>query len=120
MTNEMTIISSQRFRDDEIIEQKIEELKENGTTKVTAPVIRSYMKDDNGNDLYILVDKHHTISAAIALGIEIEFEEVDDDISYYQDIEDQNGEAICEAHWMDSNWYYIDTDEENAQGVDVW
>jgi len=116
----MTIISSQRFRDDEIVEQKAEELKKNGTTNVIAPVVRAFMQDDDGNELYILVDKHHTISAAIALGIDVEFEEVEDDLSYYKDIEEQNGDAICEAHWMDSNWYYIDLDEENAQGNDVW
>lgn len=116
----MTIISSQRYRDDEIIEQKIEELEAAGIKKITAPVVKAYMKDLDGNDLYILTDKHHTISAAIALGIAIEFEEVEDELSYYADIENQNGEGICEAHWMDSNWYYIDTDEENAQGVDVW
>ena len=119
MTN-MTVISSQRFRDDDIIEAKMEELQSTGTTKVIAPVVRAYMQDDEGNDLYILTDRHHTISAAIALGIEIEFVEVEDDMSYYKDIEEQNGEAICEAHYMDSNWYYIDTDEENAQGVDIW
>ena len=119
MTN-MTVISSQRFRDDDIIEEKMEELKANGTAKVIAPVVKAYMKDDDGNDLYILTDKHHTISAAIALGIEVEFGEVEDDLSYYKDIEEQNGEAICEAHYMDSNWYYIDIDEENAQGNDVW
>ena len=119
MTN-TTVISSQRFRDDDIIEEKMEELKANGTAKVIAPVVKAYMQDDDGNDLYILTDKHHTISAAIALGIEVEFEEVEDDLSYYKDIEEQNGEAICEAHYMDSNWYYIDIDEENAQGNDVW
>lgn len=119
MTN-MTVISSQRFRDDDIIEEKMEELQRTGTTKVTAPVVRAFMQDLDGNELYILVDKHHTISAAIALGIEVEFEEVEDDMSYWQDIEEQNGEAICKAHWMDSNWYYIDLDEENAQGNDVW
>lgn len=116
----MTVISSQRFRDDDIIEEKMEELQSAGTTKVIAPVVKAYMQDDEGNDLYILTDKHHTISAAIALGIDVEFEEVEDDLSYYKDIEEQNGEAICEAHYMDSNWYYIDIDEENAQGNDVW
>lgn len=116
----MTIISSQRFRSEEIVEQKIKELNESGTTKVIAPVVRAFIQDSDGNELYILVDKHHTISAAIALGIVVEFEEVEDDLSYYKDIEEQNGEAICEAHWMDSNWYYIDLDEENAQGNDVW
>lgn len=120
MTKAMTIMSSQKYRDDDIIEEKIEELTAANATSVEIPVVNAYMKDLDDNDLYIVVDHHHTLSAAIALGIEINFVEVEDTISYYADIENQNGEAICEAHYMDSNWYYIDIDEENGIGNEVW
>lgn len=116
----MTIISSQRFRDDEIIEMKIEELKNSDTTEIIIPVINAYTKDLDGNDLYIMVDHHHTFDAANLLGIAVKFEEVEDEISYYKDIEDKNGEAICAAHYMDSNWYYIQHEDEDMNGVDVW
>ena len=43
-----------------------------------------------------------------------------DDSAYYGDIENKNGEGILESHFMDSNWYYIDTDEEDGIGGDVW
>ena len=116
----MTVISSQRFRDEEIVENKVEELKNSNTTTITIPVVNAYIQDLEGNDLYIMIDNHHTFEAAKTLGIEIEFKEVEDETSYYKDIEDKNGEAICEAHYMDSNWYYIQHEDEDMNGVDVW
>lgn len=114
----MTVISSQKFRNWETVEEKKELLE--GVDKVEVPVVNAHVKDFDGNDLYIMVDKHHTLSAAIELGIEIKFYEVEDEVAYHQDIEDENGEAILEAHRADSDWYYIDTDEENGYGCDVW
>lgn len=116
----MTVISSQRYRNDEIVEKKIDSLVANGETVVVVPVVRAYIKDLEGNELYIMVDKHHTLEAARELGLNVKFEEVEDDLAYYEDIEKHNGEAICEAHWMDSNWYYINCMNEDMIGVDVW
>lgn len=120
MTKAMTIMSSQKYRDDDIIEEKIEELTAANATSVEIPVVNAYMKDLDDNDLYIVVDHHHTLSAAIALGIEINFVEVEDEATYYEDLENQNGEAVCESHYMDSPWYYIDLDEDYGIGADVW
>ncbi len=117
---EMTVISSQRFRSDEIVEEKIENLISSEETTVVVPVVRAYTKDLEGNELYIMVDKHHTLEAARELELNVEFKEIEDDLAYYKDIEEQNGEAICEAHWMDSNWYYINCMNEDMIGVDVW
>lgn len=116
----MTVISSQRFRNDEIIEEKIENLMASKENTITIPVVRAYTKDLEGNELFIMVDKHHTLEAARELGLDVEFEEIEDELAYYEDIEEQNGEAICEAHWMDSNWYYINNMDVNMIGVDVW
>lgn len=45
----MTVISSQKYLDDEIMEEKIAEFKANGTTAITIPVIRSFLQDSDGN-----------------------------------------------------------------------
>ena len=116
----MKVMSSQHFRDESIIEEKIEMLKKNEQIKVVIPVINSYLQDLAGEDMYIVVDKHHEMSAAIELGLLVEFEEVEDTLSYCNDIENKNGEAICYAHYIDGDWYYVDVDEENGIGDLVW
>ena len=68
----MTIISSQRFRDYSIIEEKTEYLQENGITQITVPVCKAFYTDLEGNDLYIMIDNHHTYEAAKELGIKVE------------------------------------------------
>jgi hypothetical protein len=114
----MTVISSQRFRNEDIIDEKIEQIE--NAEYIEVPVVNAYLQDDEGNDLYIIVDKHHTLSAARELGKEVRFIEVEDELSYYKDIEEHNGEAICEAHLMDSNWYYVEHEDEEMIGRDVW
>lgn len=101
----MKIITSQSFRDDEIVERKKQELIESGTKEVILPVVNIYM-----DDLYILVDGHHTFTAARELGLKISFEEVEDETTYYQDVEDRNTDAILEAHYMDSDYRYLKDD----------
>lgn len=117
----MTVMSSQRFRNDEIVEEKYKALVNSGETKVVIPVINAYMKDFDDNDLFIMVDKHHTLEATKELGLNVEFEEVEDELSYYEDIENQNGEAICEANSYGDSWYYISINgNDEMYGVDVW
>lgn len=116
----MTVISSQKFLDYEIVEKKINELKKSNITGIVVPVVNAYFRDLAGNELYILADKHHTMAAAKQLGLEIVFHEIDDEMSYYKYIEQKNGEAILQAWYMDSNWYYINADDKNLIGVDVW
>ena len=120
MTTTMTIISSQKYRDYEIVEAKKEMLEASNTEFVIIPVVNAHGKDFDDNDLYIIVDHHHTMTAAHELGIEIRFEEVEDTISYYQDIENDNMDGILEAHKMDSSYYYIDADCEDMIGSDVF
>lgn len=102
----MRIITSQMFRDDAIIEKKKNELISYGATSVTLPVVPVYI-----DDLYILVDGHHTYSAAKELGIDVIFDVVDDEKSYYKDLEDENSEGILDAHYMDGDWRYLDTNK---------
>lgn len=93
------IISSQRYINYEIVDEKIEELKDR--THVTLPIIDTEMQDLDGNDLYILADGHHRKEAAEELGIEVEYEEVENESGL-------TGDALLEQHYMDSDWYYVD------------
>lgn len=111
----MTIISSQKFRDEDIINNKMDILIADGAEYVTIPVVNCFM-----DDMYIVVDGHHTMTAAHRLGLEIRFEETTDELSYYADIENEDTDAILEAHKMDSPYYEIDEDCENLIGCDVF
>ena len=71
----MKIISSQRFIDDEILDKKMEEIKDE--EYITLPIINAEMQDMDGNDLFILIDGHHRKEAAEQLEIEIRYEEVE-------------------------------------------
>ena len=100
----MTVISSQGFLNDDIVEEKKIEMQ--SETVIVLPVWDVEMQDD-GNDLYILADGHHRLEAAKELGIDIEYDIVrrDDKLT---------GERLLEASWMDCDWYYVNT------GVTVW
>ena len=119
---QMTIVSSQKYRNWDIIEDKIEELQASGADSVTIPVVNAYTKDEDGDDLYIIIDNHHLMVAAHTLGIDIEFEEVVDEMSGTEEIRNHDGEAIMENWYQDSPYYYIDFDEDSDDmiGRDVW
>lgn len=116
----MTVISSQSYRDHDIVDIKKEQLKAANAEFVVVPVVSAHGKDYDGNDLFIVVDHHHLMTAAQELGIDIRYEEVDDELSYYQDIEDDNMDGILEAHKMDGVYYYIDAECEDLIGSDVF
>ncbi len=109
----MRVMSSQRFLNDDIVEEKIEQLQQSGAKKLIIPVVNAFTKDLDGEDLYIMIDCHHRLAAAKEIGgIEIEYEEVEDEMTYYRDIEEQNGDAVCETWFMDSPWFYVETEDE--------
>lgn len=101
----MKVISSQKFVDYKIVDEKIEEIKEYDF--VTLPIIRAEMKDLDDNELYVLIDGHHTKEAAEELGIKIVYEEVKNEFGLV-------GEELLEQMWMDSDWYCVET------GVSIW
>ena len=103
----MKVISSQRFLDFQIVEDKIAFLEDSYATEVVIPIMNAYFKALEGNDLYILVDGHHRLAAATELGINVEFEEIENETGL-------EGEEFLNFEFMDSNWYYIES------GVDVW
>ena len=100
----MLVISSQRYLNEEIVEQKMEELK--GLTSLTIGVIDVEMEDD-GEALFLLFDKHHTYEACKRLGIEVEFEEVENIFSVTGD------ELLMQAHYGD-DYYNVIT------GIGIW
>lgn len=97
----MKVISSQRYINYDVVDRKIEELR--NSKKVVLPIIDTGLKDEEGNDLFILVDGHHRKEAAEELRIPVEYEEVKNEYGC-------TGERLLEACWNDSDWYYVDND----------
>lgn len=94
----MKVISSQRYLDYGIVDAKAEEIK--NETVIILPVINSGLKDNTGEELFILVDGHHRKEAAEELGIEVEYEEVENEHGV-------EGDELLEACYNDSDWYYV-------------
>lgn len=99
----MIIISSQRHLNDDIVEQKVEELK--GEESVTLPII--YAGECNGDQLYILIDGHHTYAAAKESDIKVRFEEFSKSERGYNN--EWTLDETLENLWMDSDYYNIET-----------
>ena len=100
----MRIISSQKFLNYEIVDEKIAEMEASESESITLPIINAGMKDLDGNDLYILVDGHHRKEAAEEMGITINYEEVANDY-------DLTGDDLLLTCYMDSDWYDVATGE---------
>lgn len=96
------VISSQRYLDYDKVDHKIGELS--GKEKVTLPVVRA--GEYEGQDLFILVDGHHTAAAARELNIPIEYQAQDPSIWNFD--EQWSLEDALESNWMDSEWYYFE------------
>lgn len=95
---DMTIISSQHFVDWEIVEKKMEELK--NVEKVIIPC--TYVGIIDGVEYAMQNNGHHTLAAARELGIEVEF-------SIDADCEDLVGEELLSQRYMDGDWYDVET-----------
>lgn len=94
-----TIISSQRFIDNEILNEKISKLEAEKPSEIVFPVW-----DVKEFDCAILYNGHHTLEAARQLGIAVKYELVDHP-------EGLCGEDLLEQAWIDSDWYNIETGE---------
>lgn len=92
-----TLISSQRYLDDETIEAKLF-FKDFACTYVTVHV--------DGVDYNVLVDGHHSWEAARLAG---EVPELFRDCKVQQDVDALGSETWLEAHQHDSDWYVLET-----------
>ncbi len=102
----IAIISSQRYLDDNIVYNYIEQFTNETPKSITVPCYRVY-KIVDGKELYALADGHHRHEAALTLGIPVEY-----DLGIHPDriVRDN----LLEQCWIDDNWYYLDT------GISVW
>ena len=106
----MTIISSQHFVDWNIIEKKMEEIKD--MSKVIIPC--SYVGYIDGIEYAMQNNGHHTLAAARELGIEVEF-------VTEPDSEDLEGENLLEQRYNDGDWYNVETSNPAYDQFDlVW
>lgn len=96
----MKVITSQGYIDDAIVESKKELLA--GAASVDLVVWTTGIQNDNGDELCVLSDGHHTYEAAKELGLEINFVETEHP-------EGITGEQLLDVAWMDSDWHYLDT-----------
>lgn len=92
-----TIISSQRYLDDNIISEKIADIEQSDITEI---VLKAW--NVGAYDYAILGDGHHTFEAAQQCGINVRFEIIDHPERIY-------GDNLLEQAWMDSDWYDIET-----------
>jgi hypothetical protein len=98
----MTLISSQRYLDQDIVESK--RVARDYTVSVLDVTV-------DGIDYQVVVDGHHSIAAAKADGVEpvivVQNATQDDRAAL-------NGEDLLEACYIDSDWYDL------ASGQTIW
>ena len=95
------LISSQRYIDDEIVAQKIEE---GDFTVLLSPVFKI-----DGQEYQVIMGGHHRYHAAKETGVEPDYIILtvhdDDRIALME----ENIDEFLEAAWVDSDWYEIET-----------
>lgn len=96
----MKVITSQSYINYDIVDEKKVALS--GASEITLTVWTTGLQNEDGEDLCILADGHHTYEAAMELGIAVNFDEVDHP-------EGLTGDALLEQAWMDSDYHYLDT-----------
>ena len=108
----MKIISSQSFIDWEVVESKMEELTNAGSTSVIIPCWAAGEID--GEEFAVQSDKHHTLCAARELGLDIQFEIVDHP-------EGLTGTDLLEAAYMDCDWYDVENSDLTTEQFNyIW
>lgn len=93
----MRIISSQHYLDWNIVEEKMNEIKEMESVEISCCKIGEI----NGEEYAVQVDGHHTLAAARELGIPVEF-------TFCEDPEGLTGDKYLFAHYMDGDWYNVE------------
>lgn len=94
-----TIISSQRYRNEEIVAEKISAFEAAAPAEI---VLIAWAVNLDEYDCAILSDGHHALEAARQLNIPVRFE-----ITNHP--EHIDGIDLLEQAWIDSDWYDIET-----------
>lgn len=106
----MKIISSQHYIDWDIVESKMEEIKE----KIKVVIPCSYVGFIDGVEYTMQNDGHHTLAAARELGIEVVFETGTDS-------EGLEGEELLLNRYNDGDWYNVETSNPAYEQFDlIW
>ena len=91
----MTKISSQRFLNQAVVDQKIA----NSDFVVTLATI--------SDDYQVVIDGHHSLEAAKQAGIDPIF--VESDYNYMSEVECIGFDNFLAAHYIDSAWYDVES-----------
>lgn len=104
------IISSQHYINWDIVEAKMEEIK----NKPFVVIPCWNIGEVDGVEMAIQIDGHHTLTAARELGIEVKFEITDEP-------EHLTGDAALEVHYNDGDWYNVETSDPSNNNFDfIW
>ena len=93
----MKIISSQHYLDWNIVEEKMNKIKDMEVVSIPCCEIGKI----DGEEYAVQVDCHHTLAAARELGIPVEF-------TFSEDPEGLSGDDYLQAHYMDGDWYDVE------------
>lgn len=108
----MKYISSQHYRDWDIVSEKIAALESDTPDHVTIPCW--YVGEIDGEEYAMVNDGHHLMEAARQLEIPVEFDVTDDP-------EGLTGTNLLNARWMDGDWYDVETSDVTAEHYDlIW
>lgn len=99
-------ISSQRYTDSEIVENKI--------TNEDYEVLVSPEFTIDGKIVQVVLDGHHSLAAAIKNGVEPEYIEADTSDHDAIGTEQNDPELFLEIVHMGNDWYNVET------GKDIW
>lgn len=103
----MRTISSQRYLDDEIVEEK----RRHADYDVAVSPVFEFA----GEKFRVVLDGHHSLAAAIADGVKPSFGEYNaTDCDKIAALDRGDIEGFLELAWIDADWYDINT------GKDVW
>jgi phosphoglycolate phosphatase-like HAD superfamily hydrolase len=91
----MTKISSQKYLDQAIVNQKID----NSDFIVTLATI--------SDDYQVVIDGHHSLEAAKQAGVDPIF--VESDYNYMSEVECIGFDNFLAAHYIDSAWYDVES-----------
>jgi hypothetical protein len=92
-----TLISSQRYLDDETVARKL---------AAEDYVVEYVVLEHDGQTLWHVIDGHHSYAAAIEAGVEPEYRH---NATVQQEADSMDLDSYLEAHFIDSEWYDLET-----------